>query len=218
MTNEQQSEATVSVPGGEIQKPRRSVSLRLVVAAVVILVLVGLAALLIYYKSVFIAATVDGKPISRLSVMKELEKQSGQQALDALINERLINNEAQAKNISITDDEIRQEITKVEDQLKQQSTTLEAELEAQNVTREDFDRQVVIQKQAEKLLEDKIGVSDEEVQKYITDNQVDIPEGKDAELKSQVRDQLKGQKFGSEIATLLSDLRAKAKINQYVNY
>ena len=217
MNNEQQPEPG-SAAGEATQKPRRTVSLRLAVALIVILVLLGLVAIAVYYKSMFIAATVDGKPISRLSVMRELEKQSGQQSLDSLINERLLNNEAKAKNIDVNQDELNQEIARVEDQLKQQNTTLEGELEAQNISRKDFERQVIIQKKAEKLLGDKIAVSEEEVQQYITNNQIEVPAGKDEEVKTQIKDQLKGQKFGQEIATLLSDLRGKAKIKQYVEY
>jgi foldase protein PrsA len=187
-------------------------------AAIVLAVIVILILLAVVYRGLFVAATVDGQPISRFAVIKELEKQSGQQALDSLINEKLINNEAKAKNVTVSDEEIDSEVRKVEDELKEQGTSLEDELTAQNVSRGDFERQIKIQVLAEKLLGDKITVSDDELNKYITDNEIAIPQGEEQALREQVRDQLKGQKFGQNVATWLQELKDKAKINTYVNY
>ena len=60
--------------------------------AIIIAVIIILAALVYYYKGLFIAATINGSPITRLAVIKELEKASGKQALDSLITKKLINN------------------------------------------------------------------------------------------------------------------------------
>ncbi|HYE22520.1 MAG TPA: SurA N-terminal domain-containing protein [Verrucomicrobiae bacterium] len=193
----------------------KKVNYKLILAVVIIL---GLLALAFWSKKFFIAATIDGKPISRLSVIRELEKQSGKQALEALINERLINNEAKVKGITVTNEELRQEAEKINKQFSDQGSSLDAQLTANNLSREDFDKQITLQKKAEKLLADKIAVTDDEVQKYITDNSITIPEGQDAEYRNQVRDQIKSQKFSQQIATWLSDLRSKAKVDVLVNY
>ncbi len=55
------------------------------------------AALLYYFRSAFVAATVNGQPISRLSLVRELEKQGGKQAMDSLITKTLIDQEAKKK-------------------------------------------------------------------------------------------------------------------------
>jgi len=53
-------------------------------------------------KGLFIAALVNGQPISRFTVISELEKQSGKQALTSLVNQTLIFQEAKKKNITVS--------------------------------------------------------------------------------------------------------------------
>src|SRR5688572_16109970 len=54
--------------------------------------LLGLAVLVSLYflRGVFVAATVNGKPISRLALVKELEKQNGKETLNSLVTKELI--------------------------------------------------------------------------------------------------------------------------------
>jgi hypothetical protein len=86
------------------------------------------------------------------------------------------------------------------------------------MTEESLRNQIRIQKQVEKLLADKLTVSDEEVEKYITDNKVTIPEGKEAETKEQIKTQLSGDKLNQEADALITNLKSSAKIKYYVNY
>ena len=58
---------------------------------VVTLVVIILISLAYVSKSVFFAAFVNGKPISRLGVVRDLEKSYGQQMLDNLVTKELIN-------------------------------------------------------------------------------------------------------------------------------
>ena len=81
----------------EKSKAPRKISLRLVIIVLGVLLL---AVLFYYSKSWFIAATVDGKPISRLAVIGRIEQQSGKAALDRLIDEHLIGREAKVKGVT----------------------------------------------------------------------------------------------------------------------
>jgi len=56
-----------------------SVKTSVIIAAVVVI-----GALAFYYKGLFIAATVNGVPISRLSIIEQLEKSSGKATLEAI--------------------------------------------------------------------------------------------------------------------------------------
>ncbi len=191
------------------------ISLRVIVI-VIIIVLLGF--LLYRFKSIFVAAMVDGRPISRLTVIKELEKHGGKDALEMLINKKLLTNEAKKKGISVSSEEVDKEIKKYETDFAIQGNTLDDTLEAQGLTREDLKEQVAIQKTVEKLLEEKTKVSDEELNKYITDNQVTLPAGKEEETKTQIKEQIKQQKLQEESSKLLENLRAAAKIRTFVKY
>jgi hypothetical protein len=52
-----------------------------------------------FYRGVFIVATVNGKPITRVMLWKVLEQQGGTQTLDTLITQELITQEGKKKSI-----------------------------------------------------------------------------------------------------------------------
>lgn len=187
--------------------------------AIPICAIILVAAGLYYFKSTFIAATVNGSPISRLSVMKELEKQGGKQALESLIDKKLIETELEKQNITVSQADVDSEIKKIEAQVTSQGGTLEMVLQQQGMTKEKLVEQITMQKKVEKLLADKIVVTDEEVAKYITSAKETAPTGMKAEdFKEEVRTQLKQQKLQTEGQNWVSGLMTNAKINYYVNY
>lgn len=170
------------------------------------------------FKGLFIAAMVNGLPISRLSVVQKLEKQGGKNTLDLLVTDKLIKNEAAKKGIVISEDEINQEIKSIEASVTQQGGTLEQALLQQGMNLESLRENIKNQKIIEKLIADKIKVTDAEVNKYIADNETTIPDGKEAETKKQIMDQLKQQKFQQEAQTWVTSLKTAANIKYYVNY
>lgn len=186
--------------------------------AVILGAIIALGGFLYYMKGTFIAATVDGAPISRLSVVRELEKQSGKSTLDALIVERLVENAAKAQGATATSEEVESQIQEIRTQIESQGETLEAALEAEGMTLTELQKQIGIQKALEKLLVDKITVTDEEVTQYIAENELEVPEGEEATFPTQVKDYLIQQKFSSEVDIYIESLRSQAKISYFVNY
>lgn len=189
------------------------------------LILGGVAAVAIaflggyYLKNLFIAATVNGSLISRVKVIKELEKRGGSSILETLITEKLIKQEAAKKNISVSKEEVDSAITSIETNLKSQSQDLKTALAAQGMTLNDLKNQITLQKLLEKMLADKITVTDEEITKYMIDNKVTLPEGTDQEnAKSIIKQQIIQEKLGQEIQPLLDSLKKAAKINIFIKY
>jgi len=187
-------------------------------AAVIIAVIVVLGALAYVYKGLFIAATVNGSPISRLAIIQKLEKDSGKNLLESLIIEKLVQNEVNAKKIVVSNDEINGEIKKIEDQIAAQGTTLDAALASQGMSKEDLKKQVILQKEVEKLVADKINVTDEEAAQYIKDNKIPIPKGQEATTTAQIKDELRNQKLSTEGNALITALKSQARIHYFVNY
>lgn len=196
------------------KKPRKMS----VKTAIIILVIIVILALAYFYRGLFIAAMVNGSPISRLSVIQKLEKSYGKNLLDSFITDKLIGDEASAKGVVVNDDEVNAEIKKVEDQISAQGSTLQAELLAQGMSMDDFKKQVILRKKIEKLLGDKINVTDEEVEQYIKDNEVSIPSGQEEAVKGEIKSSLMAQKLNTEAPILINDLKKKAKIQYFVNY
>ena len=189
---------------------------RTAVIAVAILLLGGLG---YYYKNLLVVATVNGSPISRWSVLSQLEASSGKSVLDSIITKKLIENEAASKNVSVTAEDVDTEIKSIEERLKSQNTTLETALKSENMTMEKLKEQVTINKALQKLVADKLAVSDEDVDAYLKQMGGEIPTTvSEAEFKAQIKTQLQNQKFSTEAQTLIDSLRAQANIRYFVEY
>ena len=199
-----------------VVKTKNKINVKLALA---IALFVVLAALLYSSRGLFIAATVNGSPISRMSVVATLEKTSGKAALETIITKKLIADEFQKSGSSVTTEEVDAEIKTFEEQVAQAgSGTLPELLAAQGMTMEDLRDQIVIQKQLEKLLAEKVIVSDQEVDDYISSNKLEIPEEQMAQARTEISAQLKQQKMSTVGQSYLQELRSKAKINFYANY
>ncbi len=181
---------------------------------VVFVVFALLVALFNIFKGQFIAATVNGSSISRWSVVQELERQFGKNTLDGMITKQLIADEAKRRKVIVAKADIDAEIKKVSDQVATQGGTLEEALAAQGMTLADFREQILLKKELEKILADKIAVSDEEVNQYLNANKQLATSGASADdVRTQVREQLKGQKFGAEAGSFVKDLKDRATID-----
>src|SRR3989344_1476569 len=178
-----------------------------------------IVAALFIAKGIFVAATVNGSPISRLSVIQELEKQGGKQALEAIIDKKLIETELDKQKIVATKEQIDAEIDKIKSQVTAQGGTLEMALAQQGMTEEKLREQITIQKKLEKLLADKVAVTEAEIDTYIKDSKATPPKDvKMEDFRKQISEQLKSQKFQQEAQKWVSDLTTSAKIKYYVNY
>ncbi len=186
---------------------------------IIILVVIAVLGILAYLgRGLVVVATVNGSPISRLSLIKMLEKEAGKGLLDSLITEKLIHGDALAKNITVSDDDINAEIDKIKQQVTSQGGTFETALEEQGMTMEVLLKQIKLQKEIEALLADKVSVSDEEVAKYITDNSYPVTAGQEQVVNEQVKLQLKSKKLSEAAPDYIASLKDKAKINYFVNY
>lgn len=183
---------------------------------IAILVVIGI---LYNFKSLFIVATVNGEPISRISIVKELEKQGGKQTLNSLITKTLVLQEAKKQNVTVSNDEVNNELKKVEDSVSKRGQKLDDVLSLQGTTRLEFIGQIRMQKMVEKMIGKDIKVTDKEIDDYMEKNKEFIQEGTDsADLRNNVKEQLNQQKLGDKFQKWLSDLQKNAKINYFVNY
>jgi hypothetical protein len=175
--------------------------------------------IIFYFKGLFVVALVNGQPITRLSIIQELEKRGGKQMLSSVITQALILQEAEKQNVTVAQKEIEEEIKKVEDNLKKQGQSLDQALTFQGLTREDFVTQIRLQKLVEKMLAKDMKVTDREIDDYIEKNENSIPKDmKPQEVTASARQQLQQQKLSSKAPAWIKDLQEKAKIIYFVNF
>ena len=183
------------------------------------LIVVVLAVAAFFLKGLFVAALVNGEPITRVAIIKELEKQGGKQALSALVNQTLILQEAKKKNIQVSQAEIDASTKQIEDSLKSQGQSLDTALAVQGMTRQDLIAQLKLRNLVEKLLADKIKVTDKEIADYAEKNKDTLPANLTSdEIKKSVGEQLKQQKLAGASQAWLEELNKNSKINYFVSY
>lgn len=186
----------------------------IIIALSVILIL----ALAYYFKGLLIAATVNNRIISRLEVIDLLEAGSGKAALKSLIDEKLINLEADKQGLSASEEEINNELAKLEENFKKQGTSLDEILQERNLDRTYLINKIITQKKLEKLLGDKINVTDEEVEDYIKTNGVTFEAEQAADAKADLKESLKNNKLNTEATKLVEELNNQANIRYFVDY
>ena len=185
-----------------------------IAALAVILILGGLY----FFRSLIFAAWVNGRPVYRLSLTSELEKQGGKQVLDGLIEKALINSEARKNNVKVEQSEIDAEIKKIEEMVAGQGLSLDEALKFRNQTRKDLIDQIKIQKMVEKLLSSKITITDAEAKDYFDKNKSLFGQNPVFDkVKDQVNNQLFQQKLSEQYNTWITELKTKAKILYFIN-
>lgn len=171
-----------------------------------------------YYRGFFVAASVNGDFISRLSVIRELEKRSGKAALEGLVIDSLILGEFKKRGVSVSNEEIDAEIKTLEEQMAATGDNLDNLLARDGSTREDLRKQISIQKRVELILAEKLAVGDMELEEYIKANKITFPKEGASEYREQVRNQLRGQKFNTEASAWLGSLKSNSNIKYFTWY
>ncbi len=180
-----------------------------------VILIVGL---LYLFRDRFIAATVNGQVIPKAELLQDLEKQYGAQALDNLITKAVVEQEAKKRNITISNEEIDSEIAEIENRFTEQQQNLDDVLASQGYTRAELRDQIQLQLLVERMVADKIAVTDEEVAKYIEHNKDFLPTGvPEEEQKTNAQEDLKQEKINQEAQTLLQELKSNADIKYFSN-
>lgn len=177
----------------------------------VILVL-GLLLLVFYKKSWFIAATVNGSPITNFEVLSQMNKQFRETTVNQLVNEKLILQEARKNNIVVTQTDVDQKIIEIEKSVGGPQL-LDNILSQQGQTRDSIKDQLKFMIIRDKLYEKEASVSAQEVQEFVEQNKAQLKATESAEQTKEATDIIKQQKIGQIFNDKFSQIRKDAKIN-----
>lgn len=182
-----------------------------VLILLVLIIVLGLLGFL--FKDRFLVATINGRPVFRHELDQRLISTYGKEALENLIVEKLIKEEAKKSGVNVSEQEVSEEEKRLEASLGE-GVTLEDALKFQGVSLADFRKQLELRLQLNKILEKQITISDEEVDKFIKENEKTLVASGEAERKTEAREQLKEQKINESLQTWIEELLAKAKITR----
>lgn len=166
-----------------------------------------------FAKSYFIAAQVNGQIIWRLNVDQRLESRYGAQTLENMIIYTLLNQEAQKKHIAISQSEIDTEVKNEEKGLPLSGQTVERFLASQGETMDQFVHEATQNVLLQKLYENQMSVSDQEISHYLAKNKNRIPNWPENILKDSARQELRYAK----IQNILQKLKDNSNILYFMD-
>lgn len=170
-------------------------------------------------RSLFLAAMVNGQPISRFKIMREAEKAQGTQILDTLVMETLVEQKAREKGIKITKEAIDTQIAEIRQNVADQGQDFDQLLAMQNLTLKALEKQVEQWQTIEALVGADVEVTEDEIAQYLEDNKEFLPEDmSQEELNVMVAEQLKQQRLSERYQQWSEELRNEAKLQYFGQY
>lgn len=186
---------------------------------IVLLSLSCLAVILFNFKDWFVVVLVNNRPITRYSLVKELEKRAGKQVLEDLITRDLIFQEAEKQGIQVSQEEMKAKIKELEEQAKGLGGDLDSFLQMQGQTRKELEEQIRVQLVLDKMLGQDVGISEEEIQQYFEENKDFFSVETEFEtIKEDLRENLRREKINEKLQSWLGELRTKAKIRYFLKF
>lgn len=210
----QKTEVVLATEITQISPKKKQLNKTAAGVGIIVIILI----LLYIFRSSFVVAFVNGQPILRSEFNSQMEKDAGKQAMNEIITNDLIFQDAQQKHISVNPKDIQSELNSINLTLKAQGQTLDQALAAKNLTRSDLENQIRIKLIVDKILGPQIKVSDQEVSDYITNNKDTLPTNQtDEQLKTGVKARLMQDKLSQKFQDYITALQKKAKINYLIN-
>lgn len=156
-------------------------------------------------------ATVEGEKISKDDLYDFLVKASGKEALEALIDEKVITLEAKKEKVKIDDKEIEKELDLYTENAGGEDA-LKNVLEQQGLTKDDLKSDIVKYLSIRKMVEPRIKITDEDIAASFEENKatLDQPEQVEAshilvEDEATIKEVAKKLKDGGDFAELAKE-------------
>lgn len=150
-----------------------------VILLVLVLVILGAAAVIIFMQLDPTVAVVNGKKIKRSELYEAMYTEGGRETLEGLVLRQLIEQEAVKCGVTVSDEEIDAEIDGViGDYFMGEKDQFDSFLEQQGYSLKMIEDNARINLLARKIVETDLEISDETAREYFTKNQelYDIPE------------------------------------------
>ncbi len=210
------TQSLTTLPGGKLNNYLNNISEKFLdykksKKIYLIILVLGILLLAVYKKSWFIAAVVNGTPVTNLELQLKLNDQFKTQTLNQMINEKIILSEAAKNNAIPPQQEVNQKIADVEKSVGGKDT-LDSLLTQQGQTRSGLRDQVTVQLAITKLYEKQATVSADEVSKFIETNKDQLKATDSAGQTKEATDSLKQQKLSQIFSQKFQELRQKANI------
>lgn len=162
-----------------------------------------------------VPAVVENRPVTRFELWSRLEKSYGAQALDDMVNEKILDQAIAKAGIKVDQTKLDTQIKSLETQFESTGGLDEA-LKQRGLSRKDLEKQVKTQLAVEELLADKIAPSEDEVKKQFDDGAATVYKDKKFDdVKSTVIEDIKQIKLRDAFLVWFADVKKAAKVKSF---
>lgn len=146
-------------------------------------------------------ATVNGTAIEKDALYEQMKKTSGAEALEGMISDEIIRQEAEKADITVTQDEIDAEMAVYEENYGG-AEGLASAIETSGMTMEDLENEMETYLKIEKLVGPDIEITDEAIQTYFEENKAALGQTAQVEASHILTET---QEQAEEVAKKLAD-------------
>lgn len=168
-----------------------------------------------------VVAKVNDVEITKEELYDQLVAQNGEAALNALISEKILSAEVEAKKITVSDEEIQENIDEMTEYYGGEEEMNNA-LVQYNLTLDDVKENIVNNLQLQKILEPYIEISDDEIAQYFENNKDYLDQAEEVkashilveskEVADEVKEKLDG---GADFAELAKEYSTDTSNSQF---
>lgn len=180
-----------------------------------LIIVVAIALLTYKFGPWLVPAIADGKPVTRFAIWNRLEKSYGQQALDDMLNETILDSAIAKSGVIVEQSAIDAQIESLNKQFESLGGLDEA-LKQRGLTRTELEKQVRTQLSVEKVLADKVSVTDEEIRAEFDANKATLyKDQKIEDVKGTIGTSLKDGKLREAFLTWFAEIKEQAKVKNF---
>lgn len=184
---------------------------RSVVAALALLLLILLAA----NKGWVVVALVDGKPIFSWQLNSVLRTRYGQQTLEGMIGETLIEKEAKKSGIVVSSEDLKAKQDEILSSLGT-DVNLSDFLKFQGMSESDFHKQLKVQLTVERLLTKELTITEKDIDNFIATNRALLVATDAAKLREEAKKAIISNTVSERIQSWFMNLRKDAKVVKFL--
>lgn len=188
-------------------KSNKNFKLIAVALALAVLAILGLR-----FRYLIVPGTVNGKPIFIWQYISRLHASAGQDVLDQLMTELLINQEADKAGITVSREDLDKELAEIQLQFGD-AESFEAFIASQGLTKKEVEEQITLNTKLKRLLKDKVEVTEEEVNTEYAENSDLYADLSEEEAKEQIRQGMFDQKTQTEVSNWIQEARTNSQLN-----
>lgn len=178
---------------------------------ILVLLLVGLGA---WKRNWVLAAMVNNRPVWGLELLNRLDQDYRKGALDNLINEKIILDEARLRNAVPTDAEVQSKLS--EQETKYGGAQAFDQLLVQfGKTREQVKGDIKLGLAMEKMFGSQVTITDREIDDYIKQNKSILTSTDPAKQKEEAQSALHDQKQRQIFTDKFNELKSKANVKTF---